>query len=292
MASSDDDTVFSFFLFLGGILSLGCLFWVWRVIANIAVEYGITFVFSACIVGTIVAIVMPALLRLPPRLTTARLESTLSCFNEKYKHSPCQVQSLFGRIEKIRLTSKGGLKLLAIDWLPVECISSGQSQVKTFEIKWDNSLWIGSLDYSRMLKANSIHLFDPLSVEYKAIKLAFDCQREIQWITKSKDKLFCLRSDLQKTMRKAHGNRLLSSSFEKIQNADNAFAIEEARLSEALTKAVKMTNDIIDFLGIPEQARAVIGLSINEEEYISEFSQLEESFEELVLITEALQRIS
>lgn len=290
--NSGDDGAASFFLFIGAVISLGCLFWAWSIIARIVTEFGTTFVLSAFFAGVLIGVILPALFRLMQKPAKRRLESSLNSLNARFKHRPFQVQSLFGIIEDIQLKSMGGSKSIVIDWLAVKDISSGQIQVRTLELPSTNLLHLWLLDHSRILKENGIRLLEPLTIEYKAVKLAFDCQREMQWITNSKKRLASLKSDLQKTINKAESNRLLSSSIGKIRDAYKASNDEELRLSEALSKTTRMLHDIADFLSIPEKARAIIGLEIDEEAYTRDFSQLEESFEELVLITEALQQIT
>jgi hypothetical protein len=142
------------------------------------------------------------------------------------------------------------------------------------------------------LRGGGIAKLEDLSVEFKAVKAAMECLRERSWTNKALGKLDGLRTSVLDTLTKAKGNELLEGAIPQLQQGLDAFNGEREKLQQANRNAAEMLRKLHDFLSVPAGIRPILNFDFDQLFNPQRFSDLEQSFSEVVLLNDAFRQLS
>jgi hypothetical protein len=272
--------------------SIWFIFWISSVVLALLHEVGYWVVALGALIGAGVGLTLPSLLKYLKQKPEKDLEAMVSLYQSRHKGKPIQIDGQFGIFLSANLRSKSLTVLVSITWTAFAESNVFLTKQKEVAIPSRRRYFKSEADLYSFLHSKGLRPLDSESVEYKALDLAIECHKEIKWITDALSTISRLGGEMEKTLEQARSNRLLESSIPKLEIALSDYASEGERLSRALSSTLHMLDNVTGFLSIPEQARMILGLDIDREKHKREFSALEESFEEVASITEALGRLT
>lgn len=145
---------------------------------------------------------------------------------------------------------------------------------------------------ARFLKAHGVGMVGDLAVEAKATRAALACLQDVAWARDALDQLEVLHGSARTTLAKAEGNELLEPSIPQLQEAISAFEVEARKLQAALEDSSTMLRKLHDFLEVPEGIRPILSFDIDTLFDPQRLKDLEQSFDEVVLLNDAFRDLS
>lgn len=224
-----------------------------------------------------------------------KLKPLVEIADRRVRHEACRVRERFGVVEAISLSAD-----LATPGIDIRCrtIADEYDQLLAQNVQISLSppadakqLGVTS-GIKRWLDAGGIRLLEDLSVEAKATRAAIQCLREQAWAQEALGKLEGIKVSLADTLTKAEGNELLEASIPQLQKALRTFEAEEEKLQQARQSATEMVRKLHDFLSVPEAIRPILSFDLDQLYDPQRFSELEQSFSEVVLLNDAFRELS
>ena len=262
-----------------GLAALGFVLAYWQV-----------FLIAGLLILAVVAVVY-ALLQQNHR----QLQALVDDADRRVHQAPCQVKESFGVIQSLKLA--GDLQALRVEVRFCMLTANGKT-LGTEEVCISLSppaerLQLRSASgVANWLRGGGIAQLADLSVECKAVKAAMECLRERSWTKKALGKIDGLRTSVIDTLAKAKGNELLEGAIPQLQQGLDAFNGEREKLQQANRNAGEMLRKLHDFLSVPEGIRPILNFDFDQLFAPQRFSDLEQSFSEVVLLNDAFRQRS
>ena len=262
-----------------GLAALGFVLAYWQV-----------FLIAGLLILAVVAVVY-ALLQQNHR----QLQALVDDADRRVHQAPCQVKESFGVIQSLKLA--GDLQALRVE---VRCctLTANGKTLGTEEVcislspPSERMQLRSASGVTNWLRGGGIAQLADLSVECKAVKAAMECLRERSWTKKALGKIDGLRTSLIDTLAKAKGNELLEGAIPQLQQGLDAFNGEREKLQQANRNAGEMLRKLHDFLSVPEGIRPILNFDFDQLFDPQRFSDLEQSFSEVVLLNDAFRQLS
>ena len=254
---------------------------------GLVLAYWQVFVIAGLVILAIVAVVY-ALLQQNHR----QLQALVDDADRRVSQVPCQVKERFGVIHSLKLASRLRVK--------VSCciLTSNGKTLDTEQVFISLSppaerLQLRSASgVTNWLRGGGIAQLADLTVECNAVKAAMECLRERSWTNEALAKLDGLRTSLIDTLAKAKGNELLEGAIPQLQQGLDAFNGEREKLQQANRNAAEMLRKLHDFLSVPASIRPILTFDLDQLFDPQRFSDLEQSFSEVVLLNDAFRQLS
>ena len=224
-----------------------------------------------------------------------QLKALVEGAQRRVRQDPCQVREHFGIVQSITLAGDLFTPRITIFCRTIANTGNqldGEERCISLSPPPDPQLLRSSAGVVRWLREGGIVLFDDLSVEAKATRAAMECLRERSWTKEALDKLVGLRTSVVETLGKARGNELLEPSIPQLQQALGAFEQEQRKLEQANRSAAEMLRKLNDFLSVPASIRPILNFDLDQLFDPQRFSDLEQSFSEVVLLNDAFRQLS
>ena len=245
---------------------------------------------AAVLVAAIAAVVYAALLH-----NQQQLKLLMQQVEQRFRHDPCMVQQRFGAIDSLNVAGDLYTPRINVVCRTVDSDSNERhSSVISTSISppVERSRLRAASGVTTWLQSAGITMLDDLSVEAKAVRAAMACLKERHWTADALTKLAGLTSALVETLEKAEGNELLESAIPQLQQALTAFEAEEYKLQQAHASAAEMLRKLNDFLSVPASIRPILTFDLDQLFDPQRFSDLEQSFSEVVLLNDAFRQLS
>jgi hypothetical protein len=267
----------------------GCSTLLALLVLGFVLAYWQIFLAAGLVVMAVMAVVYALLLQ-----NHQQLKALVQAVDRRVRHDPCRVREQFGVIQAITLA--GDLQTPRID---VQCrtIAPSGAGLEAEEIRITLSPPAERLPLhsasgvARWLLGGGVTLLEDLSVEAKATRAAMECLREREWTTGALAKLEGLRTSVIDTLAKAKGNELLEPAIPQLQQALSAFEQEKEKLQRAHQSAGDMLRKLHDFLSVPDGIRPILNFDLDLLFDPQRFSELEQSFSEVVLLNDAFRQL-
>lgn len=224
------------------------------------------------------------------------LVTEISAWNQSHAGTVVCVQGRHGLIEQLKLKPAEGSTEVVL-WLQVNLLerSTRLLELHSHSIQlgtWHPAATSFRAQLRRLQKTAEVTLVNEIAVEAQALRNFNQWLDEIAWSNQAIETLKRMDREAEDAIRVAAGNPLLEDSIPQLQQAQQRYRSESSELKTAANEARTMARYLSDFLCIPASARQIIQFDNAQISNRSQFQQLRQSFNDVVLLNQCFQDLS